>query len=250
MRIRRVCLADPLRPRIGTRFYPDDRVCHYLFHVLRLRAGDRVRLFNAQGEWDAAVSAAAGEGLEILAELPRNREARLHVCCLIPPIKGSRFRDAVRMAVEAGADEFIPVLLARCVRRPDNLERLSQEMRDWCGQAAQQCGQTPASILEPARDVEELVRHPSLPPLRLLLSPQAGTPIDVCLQQFSRPPSRLALLSGPEGGISPAEEARLGQAGFLAVRLRTPVLRAETAPAVAVALVRHLLPGKEATIHD
>ena len=48
----------------------------------------------------------------------------------------------------------------------------------------------------------------------------------------------LTLASGPEGGLSPAEVDALVAAGFTPIGLGPRVLRAETAPVIAAALVR------------
>jgi 16S rRNA (uracil1498-N3)-methyltransferase len=45
----------------------------------------------------------------------------------------------------------------------------------------------------------------------------------------------VTLLSGPEGGLSPAEEALALSAGFVPVTLGPRVLRAETAPLAVLA---------------
>jgi 16S rRNA (uracil1498-N3)-methyltransferase len=44
-------------------------------------------------------------------------------------------------------------------------------------------------------------------------------------------------LSGPEGGLTPAEEGAAGAAGFVAISLGSRVLRADTAP---LAVLAHL----------
>jgi 16S rRNA (uracil1498-N3)-methyltransferase len=50
-------------------------------------------------------------------------------------------------------------------------------------------------------------------------------------------PTEIIVLSGPEGGLSPAEEAQAIAAGFLPVSLGNRVLRAETAPVAVLSAV-------------
>jgi 16S rRNA (uracil1498-N3)-methyltransferase len=47
--------------------------------------------------------------------------------------------------------------------------------------------------------------------------------------------SDVLILSGPEGGLTPAEEALALAAGFVPVSLGSRVLRAETAPLAVLA---------------
>lgn len=245
MRVRRIYLAEWLRPVCGIRFFPDDRVRHYLFHVLRLRPGDRVLLFNRQGQWECQLSGGADDGLDVIREQAATGSGPLLVSYVLPLLKGSRFRDAVRMLVEAGVDRVLPVMFDRSVRRPDNLRRLGDEISDWAGQAAQQCGTPPPVVQQPAAGVGEFLEHFEPGTLSLLLSPAADQYLD---DQVGVDVQNVTLLSGPEGGLTEKEIDLLLRAGFLTTRLRTPTLRAETAPVVAVALVRHLTgiegPGK------
>lgn len=237
MRVRRVYLAEWLRPASGARFYPDDRIRHYLFHVLRLRPGDRVLLFNRQGQWECQLAGGADDGLDVVKEHAVDESAALLISYLLPLLKGSRFRDAVRMLVEAGVDQILPVMFERSVRRPDNLQRLGDEITEWAGQAAQQCGTAPPVILQPVGSVLEMLERVEPESFRLLLSPAAEQYMD---EQVAGDVKAVTLLSGPEGGLTEKEIDQLLRAGFLNTRLRTPTLRAETAPVVAVALVRHL----------
>jgi 16S rRNA (uracil1498-N3)-methyltransferase len=48
----------------------------------------------------------------------------------------------------------------------------------------------------------------------------------------------VTVISGPEGGLAPGELDELARAGFTAVGLGPRILRAETAPVIAVALIR------------
>jgi 16S rRNA (uracil1498-N3)-methyltransferase len=77
-----------------------------------------------------------------------------------------------------------------------------------------------------------------LPEQRLMLSLASDSaPL---MQAISQHPegltaSPVVLLSGPEGGLSPAEELAARTAGFVPVSLGARTLRAETAPLAALA---------------
>ena len=51
-------------------------------------------------------------------------------------------------------------------------------------------------------------------------------------------PSSIALLVGPEGGLSDAEIQRAEQAGYRSLALGPRVLRTETAPVAAIAILQ------------
>jgi 16S rRNA (uracil1498-N3)-methyltransferase len=54
-------------------------------------------------------------------------------------------------------------------------------------------------------------------------------------------PLEITVLSGPEGGLSPAEEAQALAAGFVPVTLGPRVLRAETAPVAVLSVLGALI---------
>jgi len=110
--------------------------------------------------------------------------------------------------------------------------------------ACEQCGRNRVPVVHPAIDLAGWLRSPgqgsSSPenqdrPQRLLLSLRAGTmPLREATGSADgqRP---VLFLSGPEGGLSAAEEDLAQQHGFAPVTLGPRVLRAETAPLAALA---------------
>jgi 16S rRNA (uracil1498-N3)-methyltransferase len=68
--------------------------------------------------------------------------------------------------------------------------------------------------------------------VRVLLSPGGSAP---ALRQAAAGDAPAWLLSGPEGGFSPAEEELAQAAGFRPAHLGPRVLRADTAPIAALA---------------
>jgi 16S rRNA (uracil1498-N3)-methyltransferase len=113
--------------------------------------------------------------------------------------------------------------------------------------AAEQCGRTRVPVVLPPQPLRDwLAGQPaslpvSLPPdgLRLVLSLADGTqPLRQRLAAHGGGP--VSLLSGPEGGLSPAELAAAAAAGHLPTTLGARVLRADTAPLAALAVIAAL----------
>jgi 16S rRNA (uracil1498-N3)-methyltransferase len=69
---------------------------------------------------------------------------------------------------------------------------------------------------------------------RLVLEPDGA----VTLAAAARGAHSVALVVGPEGGISPTEQAWCVRAGFVACRLGPRILRTETAPLAALAILQ------------
>lgn len=204
--------------------------------VRRLQPGDALTLFDGcGGEWHARVAAMTrgGVDVEVMSHQDPGRELPLEVTLAVGMPANERMDWLVEKAVELGAVALQPLLCDRGVLRLSG-DRAERRRLHWQAQAVaatEQCGRTQVMAVRAVRPLADWWHDaPSLPPLRLLLSPRA-----------TRPPMRPAagtggvLLSGPEGGFTDAEEGRARQAGFVPVNLGPRVLRAETAPLALLA---------------
>ncbi len=207
---------------------------HYLSRVRRARAGDAVELVDGAGKRAAAVIATIGEAetvmrvaaIEDIADLP----PRVRV--LVPPIKGDRMDTCIEKLVEVGADEIVVWPAARAVVRLEGA-RLAARVEHYqalAQAAARQSGRASIPGVTAAASLAGAIG--ALPAgVRIVLDPAA--------ERAAWPAGGdVTLISGPEGGLAPAEQDALAAAGFVGIGLGPRVLRAETAPVVAVSLVR------------
>ena len=98
--------------------------------------------------------------------------------------------------------------------------------------AAEQCGRTRVPEVAAVLTLEAFLAQSPAQGLRLLLSPGAGV---AALHEVAAGAQAWLTLSGPEGGLSPSEEAAAAAQGFVRARLGERVLRAETAPLAVLA---------------
>ena len=215
--------------------------------VLRLQPGDRITLFNGEGGEFEAVVARMGRSdvdVQIGAHRALEREARRRVHLAVGMPANERMDWLVEKATELGAASIQPLLAERSVLKPKG-ERAARKQAHWQGiaiAACEQCGRNRVPTVHAPVDLAAwLGRLPALaapPPTAdgsreerwmLSLAPQAQR-----LPQPADSAGAVILLSGPEGGLTPAEEAAARAAGFLPVTLGERVLRAETAPLAAL----------------
>jgi 16S rRNA (uracil1498-N3)-methyltransferase len=197
---------------------------HRLRHVLRLGAGDSVRLFNAAaGEWRATLVQLDRRGGEArVEELLRPAAAEPGARLAVPPIRAGRIDWLVEKAVELGVATLDLVLTRRTVVRPERIDRL----RAIAVEAAEQCGRLSLPALAQPRPLERWLAD--LPPgLPILVADEAGG--EPAGRALARCPEAV-LLIGPEGGLAPEERAGLAaRPGTVAVGLGPRILRTETA---------------------
>jgi 16S rRNA (uracil1498-N3)-methyltransferase len=196
---------------------------HHLAVVCRLRAGDRICLFNGDGREYRAVIASADKrqvSLEVeAADAPaRERPFPLEVAAPLP--KGDRAQFLVEKLTELGVTTFVPLTTRRSVSREAKLERLERYVIE----ASKQCGRNVLMRVLPYADWESYCRREDLPAMRLLA--HVGGTEDLPAGQA------MAAAVGPEGGFTEEEVEGARQAGWRVVGLGPRVLRVETAALV------------------
>jgi 16S rRNA (uracil1498-N3)-methyltransferase len=204
--------------------------------VLRLQPGDVITLFNGEGgEFDATVTRMGRSDVEVEVGAHRalEREAARAVHLLAGITANERMDWLVEKATELGVASITPLMAERSVLKLKG-ERADKKLAHWQGvavAAAEQCGRNRVPTVYPAVSLNEWLKK-APPGERWVLSLSDGTrPLSPMTGTAS-----VTVLSGPEGGLSPTEEAAALSAGFVPVTLGPRVLRAETAPLAVLAV--------------
>ena len=214
--------------------------------VLRLQPGALITLFNGQGgEWTAAVTQIGRSSVQVEVQSHEavEREIGPQVTIALAMPANDRMDTLVEKAVELGVAAIQPLMSERSVLRLSG-ERAQRKQAHWQGiavAACEQSGRNRVPVVTPVMTfsawlAEQATAADLTDATRWLLGfGEAALP----LPQRLRPqaPARLLLLSGPEGGLSPAEVEAAQRAGFLPTSLGPAVLRADTAPLAALAAV-------------
>lgn len=211
--------------------------------VMRLAAGDTVHLFDGEGvEVEATLRALSPEGaeVEVLGAVTADAEPALEVVLVQAlPVKLPRMDTIVQQCTEVGVARILPVLSERGQVSRGGERSLAHKVDRWrriADSAAQQCGR--ASVPRIASPVAlAALSWEDLPSPRLLLDPGGRSLRQVA--GASRGVEGVTLLVGPEGGWSEEEVDAAAEHGAERVRCGPRVLRADTAGAVAIALVQY-----------
>ena len=225
-----------LRP--GSTCFLSEDSAHHAMHVLRIRPGDAVTLFNGRGgEYPSRVAAIERRKVmvDVLSHDPVERESPLHVTLVQGVSAGEKMDFTIRKAVELGVAEIRPVLAAASVARP-KAERAAARHGHWqriAISACEQCGRNRIPAVHSLLPVAEY--RPANEATRILLSPRSQ--LAFTKVQFKE---TILLAAGPEAGFNAEEEAAFARAGFVPARLGPRVLRTETAALAAIAALNAL----------
>jgi 16S rRNA (uracil1498-N3)-methyltransferase len=236
----RLYLERPLAS--GTVASLDAAQINYLVNVLRLKAGDRVLVFNGcDGEWAGMLQREGRRNASLrIAERTRGQTEPCDLHFLFAPVKHARLDYLVQKAVELGASRLAPVLTRHTQVARVNLER----MRANAVEAAEQCGILNLPEIAAPCALERVLAE--LAPDRLLVfcDEDAETPDPVAALDAQGRGERLALavLTGPEGGFAEDERRAIVQRDrVVRLSLGPRILRADTAAVAALALVQSVL---------
>ncbi len=218
-----ICLPIELRRHLQT--------------VLRLQPGDKIELFNGVGQLATSI-------------LKENSEVELLDVVNYPPPscsltliqglpKGDKLELILQKGTELGVNQFYLTAMERSVgqlksdRKQKRLERWQKIIQEAARQSRQY-------------HLPQLVTDTSLPhvlstikaDLKLLLWEESTTPLREVLPQLL--PQRIAVLVGPEGGVSQQEVDQARAEGYQAVSLGPRILRTETAGLAIMAILQYL----------
>ena len=204
----------------------------HAIRVLRMQPGDKAELFAAGRRYAAEIAAIEGESVacRVVAELP-STEARLRITLYQGLPKADKMELIIQKAVELGAERIVPVAMSRCVVQLNAKDGVKKQDR-WQKIAREACKQS-GRCLTPA--VDALISFRQLTE-RLKEHDGAIVPWEdargYSLAAFHREHPEigsLAVVIGPEGGMSAEEVAAMQAAGCRSVTLGPRILRTETA---------------------
>ena len=230
------------------RFYADDTPAadglvrlgeedaHHASRVLRMKPGDAAEVFMHGKRFFAEIASMEGAvTLRLLDELP-STEARLRVTLYQGLPKAEKMELIVQKAVELGAAAVVPVSMSRCVvqlnqkdgaKKQERWQRIAREACKQSGRCLQMQVEAPISF-------KELVRR--LPGHEAAIVPwedARGYSLHRLREELPHL-TELAMVIGPEGGMSQEEVAQMRSALCRPVTLGPRILRTETAGLAAL----------------
>ncbi len=228
--------ADPGRCDSDLVFLSPEDARHALT-VLRLKPGQHVEIVKDALRWDAVLVSADRQdvSLRILAPLP-STEPRLSVTLFQGIPKSDKMDLIVQKATELGASRIVPVMLNRCVSRPDpkDTDRKLDRWRKIAREAGKQSGRCVIPRIMAPVTLTDLKNVESPPEMNVVPWEEADGFGPLAFRESNPSLSSLGILIGPEGGIEKDEIDFLRTLGFVPVTLGKRILRTETAGLAAI----------------
>lgn len=214
---------------------------YHISKVLRMGAGKQLQIVSSDRvtalmEIMAVTAEAAFVRLVRLIE--KSNEPSLRIVLGQGLAKGEKMDLIVQKAVELGVTQIVPLILENSVVRLEAAKALKKVER-WqkiAEEAAKQSKRDIVPLVSQVKSLQEFVDGIDSDLRLLAYEKESGRGLKTVLAEAGEIRS-VALIIGPEGGISPREHDEAAAAGFLPISLGSRVLRTETAGLAAIAAI-------------
>ena len=211
---------------------------HYVKDVMRLKIGDKLSIFNNQGEWGAIIDSYEKKGAKIkIMEKVRDKDDEKNLWLAFSPIKQTPLNFVIQKGTELGVKKFVPILSERTIVREINIERIKKIIIE----ASEQSNRVSVpEINKPELLKNFLSQFPKKGSLIFCDINSNKNNLQNILDKNADGP--ICILVGPEGDFSENERKVIIDLNqTCSISLAKNILKAETAALSAITIVNYYL---------
>ena len=216
------------------------------FHIarsLRMAVGDSVDICDGDGlDYHCNLTRIRDDECEceIVSSEEGQSESPASITLFMAYPKGDKLETVIQKAVELGASRIVPFESSRCIKRPkaEKLDRQLERLNKIAREAAKQCGRSRLPEVCAPLSFEKMLKEAPLAEIPLFCyENEDGRSIKDLI--IGKRPASISVVVGSEGGFSPEEAKAALSAGLTPVTLGKRILRCETAPSAALAMIAY-----------
>lgn len=212
---------------------------HHIKNVMRMKIGDVIKVVYDGIIYDCKLTNVSNEPSFDVIFKSKKEENVLMVDVAFSLIKEQKLNYLLQKTTELGVNKLIPINTKRSVVKIEQRKEMAKIER-WnkiCKEAAEQSFRNYVPVVSEVLNLQNLINDTY--DLKLLCSLNKNTKNIKKVLQKNNKCVKILLVVGPEGGFDPKEEEYLLKKGFISVSLGNNVLRAETAPVVALSMINY-----------
>jgi len=209
----------------------------HIARTLRMQVGDKLTLFDGSGgEYPGHIHRLDKRSVTVVlhTKIARECESPVSIHLGIGMSRGDRMDWIIQKATELGVQLVSPLTTDRSGLKLTE-QRLQKKLEHWqrvAISACEQCGRNRVPAITPIQTSEHWCQS-TCADIKLVLHHRTETP-----RNLPQDAQTVALLVGPEGGLTESEILLAANQGFIELPLGPRVLRTETAPLAAIALLQ------------
>ena len=219
---------------------------HHIKNVLRLKPGDTIGLFDGTGlNYETRIITLLPKSVEVLviSRFSSTVESSVQMTVAQALLKDRKMDMLIRQLTELGITRWIPFFAKRSVPRPDE-KRLYMRTERWkkiAKEALKQCKRCCSPEIGATISFEEVLSLGKGSDLKIIFWEEESEPVNKEPPTSNlKPPEKIFILVGPEGGFTSKEVEKAKESGFITAALGPRILRAETATIAACTLLQYL----------
>ena len=211
---------------------------HYLKDVMRLKIGDKLSIFNTQGEWNAVIENYEKKGVKVkIIGKTRDKDNEKNIWLAFSPIKQNPLNFVIQKGTELGVQRFIPILSERTVVREINTERIKKIIVE----ASEQSNRISVPEINKPESLKNFLSTFSKNGCLIFcdINSNQKNLKNILEKNFDGP---VCILIGPEGDFSENERKMIIDLNqTYSISLAKNILKAETAALSAITIVNYHL---------
>jgi 16S rRNA (uracil1498-N3)-methyltransferase len=233
------------------RFFADGNIitgddAKHICTVLRMKTGEKLVLCSSDSfEYPSEIISLNKNQVElkILGKRENDSEAKVHVRLFQCVPKGDKLDLIVQKATELGAAEIIPVISKRCVSRPgsEKHNKKTERLEKIAEAAAKQSGRGKIPIIHDFTNFTAALQKYKKENLGIIFYENGGLTINEIVGRDALGTQKIDIFIGSEGGFEESEIETAKATGLEVASLGKRILRTETAPIAALAIVMNLM---------
>jgi 16S rRNA (uracil1498-N3)-methyltransferase len=214
----------------------------HMAKVLRMKEGASVVFFDGAGkEYTGTITTVESRSLIVNLDKGRREDGAdcgLRITLYQGLPKGDKMEFILQKATELGVAEIIPFVATRSVAKVT--DRAAQRLERWqriVHEAARQSGRSTLPRVSPPGSIEEILRSAQQSAKFLLWEDEKDSRLKKTLAEIPAPTS-IAVMVGPEGGLTAEEVSLARECGFIPLSLGNRIVRTETAGLVILSILQ------------
>jgi len=212
---------------------------HHATKVLRLKTGEKAVFCDDTGT-DYICEYVGADRFEILAKRENDSEPKVYFRLFQCVPKGEKLDFIVQKVTELGVSEIIPVISKRCISRPDKKSNKIQRLQKIAEAAAKQSGRGKIPLVHEFTSFNDSLKLCKKENLGIIFYENGGKKLNEIVVGCDVKSAPVDIFIGSEGGFEASEIEAAVKAGLITASLGKLILRTETAPVAAIAILMNL----------
>ncbi len=211
---------------------------HHIKNVMRMKNNDLIEVVFNQRLFRATIVDINVPKIKVKEEISYQLDGHPFLTLIVPTLKEQKLDLILQKGTETGINEFIIVPFERSIARYDD-KKINSKLERWqkiCKEASEQSMRIDIPTV---RYENNLSFIKDLPSFKLICSTNEKERTIKSVLKNIKACDKIAVIIGPEGGISTKEEDTLCTMGCIKVTLGQQIMRVETVPIFLASIVKY-----------